>query len=136
MSSILNISISGLNDATTRASNAASNIVNASSISVVPQNPGGTLSNFTPQDVITLSDSVGNNNLGVTSELVPRNPAYTVISDPTSPVANGQGLVAAPNVDLATEIVSLKESQVSYSANAAVIKINEKEEKALLDIQT
>ena len=60
MSSIFGIAVSGLNDAVARVANATSNIVNALS------------TNFHPRDVVTFSNSVGNNNLGVSTFTVPR----------------------------------------------------------------
>ena len=133
MSSILSITISGLNDAVTRLANAASNIVNVSSTGKLPTSSGAAYTGFQPQDVVTISNAGGGNGLGVTSALQPRSPAYTTASDPTSPNANAQGLVAAPNVDLNAELIASKEAQVSYSANAKVIKITEKMQKSLLD---
>lgn len=104
MSSILNISVSGLNDAKARVANAASNIVNAVS------------TNFQPKDVVTFSNSTGDHNLGVSSNLVNR--------------PEGEG------VDLASEIVDIKVAEHNYGANALVIKIAQKLQKALLDIKT
>lgn len=104
MSSILNISVTGLNDAKARVANVASNIVNAVS------------TNFHPKDVVTTSQSTGDQNLGVTSSLVNR--------------PDGE------SVDLASEIVDLKIAEHNYGANAIVIKIAQRLEKALLDIKT
>lgn len=136
MSSILSIAISGLNDAKTRIANAASNIVNASSTSSLPKNQGDAFTGFVPQDIVTLSNSVGGNNLGVSSSLQPRDPAYSPAYDPNSPQANAQGLVATPNVDLNAELVSSSVAKVEYGANAAIIKVANELEKALLDIKT
>ena len=130
MSNVFSTAVSGLNDAFTRVANAASNIVNASSTSKLPSSSSAPYSGFTPQDVITLSSGNGN---GVTSVLQPRNPAYVAASDPTSPNANASGLVAAPNVDLNAELISSKEAQVSYGADAKVIKVASEMEKSLLD---
>ena len=129
MSSILNTALSGLNDAVTRLANATSNIVNASSTSKLPASPNDPYTGFTPQDVISLSDGVG----GVTSGLQPRNPAFVAVPDATSKNADAQGLVATPNVDLNSELIGSKEAQVSYGANAKLIKVAEEMEKTLLD---
>ena len=69
----------------------------------------------------------------MTSVLQPRNPAYITTSDPQSPDANADGLVASPNVDLNSELIASKEAEVSYGVNAKVIKIADKMEKSLLD---
>jgi len=136
MSGTLQIAVSGLNDAKARIANATANIVNASSTSSLPKNPAETYTGFVPQDVITLTQSDGNNNLGVQSQNVARDPAYTQSYDPANAQANDKGLVAAPNVDLANEAINLLQASVSYQANAAVISIALKTDKALLDIKT
>ena len=128
MSNILSIAVSGLNDAVTRIANATSNIVNASSTSRLPGS-GGAYTGFMPQDVV----SVSNPNGGVSQTLQPRNPAYVTAPDPSSPFANADGAVATPNVDLNAELISSKEAQVSYSADAKLIKITEEMDKSLLD---
>jgi len=129
MTSLFSIAVSGLNNATLRLSNAASNIVNASSTSKLPSSPNAPYTGFTPQDVISLSTGAA----GVTSALQPRTPAYQAVPDATSSNANSSGLVATPNVDLNSELIASKEAQVSYAANAKLIKVGEEMEKTLLD---
>ncbi len=129
MSDALRTAISGLNDSVMRITNAASNIVNASSTGRLPTNAGDQPTSFLPQDVITTSNDVG----GVNSSLKPREPAYVTAPDPTSPKANDQGLVAAPNVDIATELLASKLASITYRANAAVIKAVAEDNKKLLD---
>jgi flagellar basal-body rod protein FlgC len=129
MPSILNIAVSGLNDAVLRVANAASNIVNSSSTAKLPASADAPYTGFQPQDVVTLSDPNG----GVTSTLAPRNPGYVTASDPSSVNANAQGLVAAPNIDLNSELIASKEAQVSYSADAKLIKVSEEMDQSLLD---
>jgi len=131
MTSVFNISISGLNNDAFRVANATSNIVNASSLSHLPQNANN-YSGFVPQDVVSIADPIG----GVSDATTPYNPSYVTTYDPNSQLANGQGLVASPNVDLNKELVNANVASVNYSANAAVIKIEEKTQKALIDIVT
>ena len=45
-------------------------------------------------------------------------PAYSAGYDPSAPLANAQGLVAVPNVDLATAVVDQIMALQSYKANA------------------
>lgn len=132
MPNILDIAVSGLTNAALRIANATSNIVNASSTAPLPTD-GGAYTGFTPQDVVTLSNDTGGSNLGVNSQLVPRDPAYAPAYDPNSPNANAQGVVAVPNVDISSELVTAKVAQVTYGADAAVIKITDKMQKSLLD---
>lgn len=105
MSDALSIAVSGMNDATLRVVNAASNIVNASSTTADGEK-------FVPGEVSSESVSVGGNNLGVTSSIHPRQDGS--------------------EVDLAEEIVDMQMASVTYGANAAVIKtVNEMQEKLL-----
>ncbi len=133
MSSAANIALTGLNDAAQRVANATSNIVNASSIAPLPQ-IASNYSGYVPQDTVTLSQTSGGNSLGVTTSSAPRSPAYNVAYDPSASQANAQGLVAQPNVDLASEAINLNAAQVNYGADAAVIRTVDQTQKALLDI--
>jgi flagellar basal-body rod protein FlgC len=136
MSNILSIAVSGLNAAAARISNAASNIVNASSESKYPTDTSA-YAGYVPQDIVNVTqDTSGGASLGVNVQSVPRNPAYVSASDPTSPFANTNGIVAVPNVDIATELVSTIPAATTYGASAKVIEIAQKLDKALLDIKT
>ncbi len=132
MSDITSIAMSGLNDASLRVANAASNIANATSTSSLPAT-GGTYGGFQPQDVVSISSSGGAAGSGVTSTLQPRTPSYLATAGTTSPDANASGLVATPNVDPAKEMIALQTAQFSYSANAALIKTSDRMQKNLLD---
>ena len=135
MSAISSIALSGLNDAMARVSNAANNIANMTSISKLPAK-GGTYTGYQAQDVVTLALSGGGVGQGVTSTVQPTNPAYQAAPGSTSPLANAQGLVAAPNVNLTTNMVSLSTAQFSYGANAEVIKTDDSMQKTLLNTVT
>lgn len=63
-------------------------------------------------------------------------PSYTAQSDPSAPFANEDGLVAAPNVDLASEFVQMATAKYSFIANAKVIQAYAETEQTLLDIKT
>jgi flagellar basal-body rod protein FlgC len=55
--------------------------------------------------------------------------------DPTNPVANGQGEVEYPVVDLGTEMTDLVQAQTSYQANAEVMSHATDAYQAMLDIK-
>jgi flagellar basal-body rod protein FlgC len=136
MSDILSIAVSGLNAAAARISNAASNIVNASSESSYPTNTAA-YTGYVPQDIISVTQvTSGGASLGVQVASAPRNPAFNAAFDPQSPLANTNGIVAVPNVDIASELVSTIASSTSYGASAKVIEVAQKLDKALLDIKT
>ena len=55
--------------------------------------------------------------------------------DPTAPYADSQGMVARPNVDLASEIIQQILARYSFAANAQVVRADTKMTAALLDIR-
>ncbi|MEY9883957.1 flagellar basal body rod protein FlgC [Bradyrhizobium sp. USDA 328] len=63
-------------------------------------------------------------------------PSYIAQSDPGAPFANQDGLVAAPNVDIAREFVELAAAKYSFIANAKVIQAYSETTESLLDITT
>jgi flagellar basal-body rod protein FlgC len=60
-------------------------------------------------------------------------PSYTLAYDPSTPFANLQGMVAQPNVDLATETVNQMSASLAFRANLAVFETASKNFKSLLD---
>jgi flagellar basal-body rod protein FlgC len=51
-----------------------------------------------------------------------------------APFANSNGLVASPNVDLNSQVMSLLQARVSFAANAAVVGADAHMTSSLLDI--
>ncbi len=133
MNSIFSTAISGMNAAVARLSNAATNIVNASSTGKIPSSTGEKTTAFEPQDIVTLSNDRGDDHLGVRAETVPRDPSYVPVYSPSSPDANEQGLIAAPNVDLAREILDVMTAELAYKASAKVISAEKRNEETLID---
>ncbi len=121
--------MSGLFAAGARIANNANNIANIYSTGRLPTNPGEASGAYAPTRAGTQTAPSG----GVIVDITPVTPAYNVVSEPDSPEANADGLVAAPNIDLANELVDLKLASVLYAANAAVIKTQSDNEKKLLD---
>lgn len=70
---------------------------------------------------------------GVDVEVERREPSHRVIFDPSDPKSNEDGLVAAPNVDLAEEIVGSRQDRAMFMANLAVIRTEDEMAGALLD---
>ncbi len=125
MTNPVSIALSGLTAATARVNAAAGNIANAGT-SGATENGNGPAP-YTPVDVI--QTSIPDN--GVVAELQPRTDGTTQVYQPDSPYADPNGLVAAPNVDLANEIVQLNDAANAYRANAAVIRVANEMEKEL-----
>ena len=132
MSDVMSIAASGMNDSTLRLSNAASNIANALSVSPLPAS-GEAYRGFQPQDVVTLSSAAGGIGSGVTSVLRARSPAYSATTGPDSAVAGASGLVATPNTDPVMDVIAAKQAQVSYGAEATIVRTGNEMQKRLLD---
>ena len=50
---------------------------------------------------------------------------FSVVHDPDSPVANANGDVATPNVDISTELVSMVAARYQFFASALVVRVGE-----------
>ena len=74
--------------------------------------------------------------MGVQVNSIAMGPATGQIEyDPTNPIANAQGDVEYPVVDLATEMTDLVQAQTSYQANADVMSKATSAYQAILDIK-
>ncbi len=121
--------LSGLLAAQNRIGAVATNIANSSDVSrVTPQ--AGDPPTFQPVDVVDTTTTTGT----VNSTLQPVKPASVTVPDGTSPLANGQGLVNLPNVDLGTQLVDAITAKVAFAANAKVIATAKKMQDTLLKI--
>ena len=106
----------------------ASNVANMNDQSALPSQ-GGSYSGYRPVNVQMSANVTG----GVTAQIEPLTPSYSAVSDPSAPLANAQGLIAVPNVDLATAIVDQNLALASYRANADVFRTAMQMTKTLLD---
>ncbi len=128
LTSMMSISTSGLNAAATRLEASASNIANAQSSGPLPDASGS--SNAYQPLRVTQSDVKGG---GVSARLTRIPDPYVTTSDPTSPDANEDGLVAMPNVDMAGEMVNILTARMSYEASAKTMKVANDMMKTTLD---
>ncbi|WP_445222400.1 flagellar basal body rod protein FlgC [Bradyrhizobium sp. Pa8] len=148
--SILSIATSGLSAASLRVNVAASNIANVQTTGPLPASAGSSTSTsagsssigptfpaaYVPLRVDQVSQSSGSTFGGTIATVSTISPSYTAQSDPGAPFANEDGLVAAPNVDLANEFVQMAAAKYSFIANAKVIQAYAETEETLLDIKT
>jgi flagellar basal-body rod protein FlgC len=146
--SVLSIATSGLSAASLRVSVAASNIANVLTTGPLPATGGsgtsggaGNSSNnsnfpaaFVPLRVNQVDQTSGATPGGTVATVSTVSPSFVAQSDPTAPFANQDGLVAAPNVDLANEFVQLLIAKESFAANAKVIQAFNNTTRSLLDI--
>ena len=132
MSIASTIAVSGLSVASLRLQVAASNIANASSDGPLPDTPKP--ENFplaySALRVNQVDNFGGGTSATVTNVLPPTSATY----DPTAPYADGRGMVASPNVDLANELVQVLLARFSYAANAQVIRVDPQMSGALVNI--
>lgn len=70
---------------------------------------------------------------GVSARYGAISPSYVVAFNPADLNANGDGLVAMPNVDLVGELVNLGVAQRAYEASLKVIEADEEMSGSLLD---
>ena len=135
MVSGVSISASGLQAASLRFSAAASNLVNINTDGAVPSTPPSqavdpSSSNVYQPVTVTQTATSGG---GVTASVQPSLPAYLLAYSPQAPYANMQGMVAAPNVDMATELVHVREAASSFRANLLALKVSSRMADTLLD---
>lgn len=109
-------SLSGLNAASKQVNAGANNLANQGTVGALSPEDGPPA--YQPVDVVQTTDNTG----AVRAETVARNPASYAAYDPNSTFANDEGLVAAPNVDAATEIVNMKLAEVAYKASLAALR--------------
>ena len=126
------IALSGLNAASLRLQVSANNVANAYSAGPLPGSPasGNYPDAYTPERVNQVDQTGG----GVCATIGAVSPATVAVSDPSAPYADGQGMVAMPNVDFASEFVDQLMARISFAANAKVIAADARMTATLLDI--
>jgi flagellar basal-body rod protein FlgC len=125
----LSNALSGLMAQNQQLSATASNIANASTTGALPtpQSPASTV--YKPLNVSYTALSGG----GVSANVTADQNGYSPVYDPSNAYANARGLVAAPNVDLSQQIVSLIETKAAFKADVAVIKTQDQMLGDLID---
>lgn len=117
----LSTAVSGLAAASKRLLAGAQNTANASTI------------NYTPVEVETTAQPIG----GTKAEFVARDPAFVKAYQPDSALADAEGFVNAPNVQLDAEAVDIAQASILYKANAAVIRqVNELQDELIKALDT
>ena len=123
--------LSGLLAAQNTLYSVATNVANSSDESrLKPQ--AGDAPTFQPIDTVETTSTGGT----VASTFAPVTPATVTVPDPQSPLADAQGLVGLPNVDLGTQLVTAQTAKIAFAANAKVIAAAKKMQQSLLDIIT
>jgi flagellar basal-body rod protein FlgC len=133
--SISSIARSGIEASFRRLDVSASNVANELSFGAIPDEngkvPPGTPRAYVPLQLVQAESAGG----GVRTSVVAVTPSTIATFDPNAPFSNADGLVAAPNVDLAQEFASQLIAKYSLAANVKVMQTNDQMEKALLDVK-
>ena len=139
---MLSIATSGLSAAGLRRDVAASNIANATTSGPLPASSGSqaqaqgssNTSNLPALYIPLRVDQTAQPDGGTVATVSAVSPAFVAQSDPTASFANADGLVAAPNVDLASQFVQLLTAKYAFAANAKVVQSYATTSRSLLDI--
>lgn len=124
MTDAIRIAASGLQAAGLRTAKVVSNIANMRSEGRREPYDG-----YRPQSVAQATAPDG----GVKARLVSSESGLRPVYSPDSPFADGQGLVGAPDVDLASEMVDLVTARHSYDASLKVMEAAEEMQRLLVD---
>jgi flagellar basal-body rod protein FlgC len=128
MTGAQSIAASGLNANSAWLDAIASNIANMRDEATLPA-PNAPYAGYQPVTVQMSAQAQS----GVIATSEPLTPAYSAGYDPSAPFANAQGLVAVPNVDLASAVVDQTMALEGYRADATVFRAAEQMTKTLLD---
>jgi flagellar basal-body rod protein FlgC len=123
--------LTGLAAATRRLEASANNVANVNSIGSIPASDAAEQRDAYQPVRVEQSSAPGGG--AATSDRYVM-PPYIPVSDPGSAFANSDGLVAAPNVDIATEITEQIGAQQSYEANLKSIQSMSDLVKKLYDL--
>ena len=136
MNAILSIATSGMAAATRRLEVSASNIANALSDGPLPSADAAVQSKYPAAYTPLRVDQVESANGGTVANVANVSPSYVSSFDPNAPYADGKGMVASPNVDLANEAVQQIIARYTFAMNVMVVRSYEQMMKSLLDIKT
>jgi flagellar basal-body rod protein FlgC len=130
MDAISAIGLSGLTTASTRLQASVSNLANMDDAAPLPGSGVAGPAPFVPTRVATVSLGTG----GVQAQLSASRPGTIPAYQPDSPYADGHGMVAEPDVDPASELVDQTQALQQYRASADLIAIDDRMNKAALDL--
>lgn len=131
MSTVSAIAVSGMNAAMLRLQVSAGNVANAFTEGPLPGAPNA--SGYSAAYVPLRVDQVDMAGGGTRASVGTVTPSFVATYDPDAPFADGEGMVASPNVDLADEAVKQIMARYSYAANAAVVRVDAQVTATLLD---
>ncbi len=138
--SVIGTAYSGMQASMMRMQASASNIANANSTGPVPSSAPASSPPTAPAPAsvqayqpigVQQGDVAGG---GTYIRFGAVTPGTVERHDPSSPHSNGDGMVAAPNVDLAGELVDQAAAKIAFEANLRVLETGGRTDKAILEI--
>ena len=136
MSVTLQIAASGMVAQTRRIEASASNAANVLTKGALPGSAPaaqGIAAPYAPVGVAPTEARAGNSGAGTRAVFTPITPAFLPEHEPDSAMADADGMVGAPNVDLARERINQIAASRAYQANVAVVRTEDDMVKSLLD---
>ena len=130
MSSVFDISVSGLRAQGRRLEVSADNVANLLSLGAQPDPTRARPDEFVPRRTAFASVLYG----GVEAKAMPISPPSRASFQPNHPDADADGVVPLPNVSLEQELVGQIQALRLFQANAKVIQTQDRMLGALLDI--
>lgn len=127
----IGIALSGLTAQTRRLDASASNVANVRSTGAIPAADGSTAVQRAVYQPLAVAQTDANP--GTRATYTPIIPAYLQEHAPDDSAANADGMVAAPNVDLAKERVNQIAANRAYGANIAVVRTQDEMLTSLLN---
>jgi len=128
---VLGTALSGMLAAVRRVGAAAENTANAGNVSRLKPREGDAPA-FEPR-LVTQSARPGG---GVTTGLHRVDPAAITVPDSGSPLADENGLVSLPNVDLGQQRIDALSAQRSFEANLKALQAAQDMQETLLNLKT
>lgn len=127
----VSIAASGMNAASARLNAAASNIANAQTTGSLTDPAEAP---YQPIDAVSKDISTGGAPSGVVTSYQPRAGKPVAVSEPDSPLADANGMVGAPNVDIGEELISAMMAKYEFAANAKMASAASDMQKTAIDI--
>jgi flagellar basal-body rod protein FlgC len=131
LSSALSSALGGLDVSALRLQASANNIANQES--TLTQNADGTLKAQPYQPQQAVAQTIEPNGVKATLEQTAQEPVFRF--DPSNPIANPEGLVAFPNIDIASETITRITAARQFEANVNVLKKVDETLGSLLDVK-
>ena len=123
----ISIALSGLESASKKLQATASNIANMQTVGSLES---GGQPPYTPITTQQTAQADG----GVRTDFIARKNPFSAAYVPSSPLADENGIVGVPNVDLAEEAVNMTLAKTTYKANIGVLNAQKEMSDELLGI--